>query len=417
MANNPFYVQPPDILPGISMLSQAMLKRSDIAREKARGQKNMEMRGQLSALMQTGSADDIAQFVAANPGASDIFAQARGAGMQSRLDSAKRIVMEGQDPAKVLTADAEAAIKRGEDAKPIMNEIATAHRNPEMSKAEAEKFIALNDPQAYKQYKEMASGIISEPKVGAQEILEDGSIIQSTSKGPVVYNPEGERVKGRKAAETVQRARAEKVSNARKMAGEKKRAALEADEELKAKVEAGVLNAKEAAKISVKAFDNLQGINQNIANIDEAIRLVDEGAETGFIASKLPSIRKASIELDNLQGRLGLDVIRNTTFGALSESELKFALDTALPQSLQGQDLKECLQRKKDAQEKLADYIEASAIFLGQKGNTVADWMQKQREKRLSGEQQVPTNPTQEQYNALPSGTVYIYGGKKYRKK
>ena len=84
-----------------------------------------------------------------------------------------------------------------------------------------------------------------------------------------------------------------------------------------------------AIKKSKEAFERIAPIRKNIANFDEAIRLIDEGAETGVVASRLPSVRQASIELDSLQGRLGLDVIGNTTFGALSEAELRFALDTA----------------------------------------------------------------------------------------
>lgn len=140
-------------------------------------------------------------------------------------------------------------------------------------------------------------------------------------------------------------------------------------------------NVKAATKLADESFKRLEGVKANIANYDEAIRLIDEGAQTGVITSRLPSVRQASIALDNLQGRLGLDVIGNTTFGALSEAELKFALNTALPQNMQPQALKVWLQQKRDAQEKLAAYLEQASIFLGTPGNTVKDWIELQRSK------------------------------------
>ena len=42
--------------------------------------------------------------------------------------------------------------------------------------------------------------------------------------------------------------------------------------------------------------------------------------------------------------------------------------------------------QRKAAQEKLSDYIESAAIFLGTPGNTVAGWMKQQRTKRLEGQ-------------------------------
>ena len=139
--------------------------------------------------------------------------------------------------------------------------------------------------------------------------------------------------------------------------------------------------AVDAISQSKEAFERIAPIKQGIANYSEVERLIDEGAETGVIASRLPSMKQASIELDNLQGKLGLDVIGNTTFGALSESELKFALDTALPKNLEGPALKEWVQRKKSAQEKLLAYTEQAATYLGTPGNTIAGWVETQKQQ------------------------------------
>lgn len=140
--------------------------------------------------------------------------------------------------------------------------------------------------------------------------------------------------------------------------------------------------AKNAAKQAVESFKSLSLVKRNIGNMEEGIKLLDQGAGTGVIERRLPSVRASSIKLDNLQGRLGLDVIGNTTFGALSEAELRFALDTALPTGLGREELKKWMQEKIDAQTKLADYLEEAALFLGEPGNTIADFLAKKKSEK-----------------------------------
>lgn len=127
---------------------------------------------------------------------------------------------------------------------------------------------------------------------------------------------------------------------------------------------------------SGEAIKQLSSVKKSISNIADAIQALDDGASTGAMASRLPSITQASIELDNVRAKMGLDVIGSTTFGALSESELNFALDTALPNNLQPAQLREWLVKKQEAQQKLAAELEGAAIFLGQPGNTPAKYLE-----------------------------------------
>jgi len=237
------------------------------------------------------------------------------------------------------------------------------------------------DPNAYRNIAAMASmGLEDEgPNVGAQKILEDGTIIQSTEAGPRVWSPTGEVLSGQAAADAVRAARDYQVSNQRNIYGARREGTLGADINLGGAAEGSKAAGKQAIEQSGQMFDQLGNVKGSIANIDEAIRLIDEGAGTGPVMSRLPSIRSASVQLDNLQGRMGLDVINSTTFGALSEAELRFALSTALPENLDGPELKSWLQRKKASQEKLANYLQEAATFLGRPGNSVAEWMDLQR--------------------------------------
>lgn len=159
-------------------------------------------------------------------------------------------------------------------------------------------------------------------------------------------------------------------------------------------VRAGEEAGKSAIEQSNEAIKQLGSVKRSITNIDDAIKAIDAGANTGAIASRLPSVRAASIELDNIRGRMGLDVVGATTFGALSEAELQFALDTALPTGMDQAQLRQWLERKKQAQQKLAAELEGAAIFLGQPGNTPADYLQLLRDNgglTMRGEQAAPT--------------------------
>jgi hypothetical protein len=119
-----------------------------------------------------------------------------------------------------------------------------------------------------------------------------------------------------------------------------------------------------AVQLGIDAFSRIGLVNANIANLDRAIQLVEEeGANTGVIASRLPSWSDATVELNNMQNTLGLDVIGSVTFGALSEGELALALQTALPTNLTEKALADWLRTKKAAQKKLAGYLTQQAEF------------------------------------------------------
>lgn len=152
--------------------------------------------------------------------------------------------------------------------------------------------------------------------------------------------------------------------------------------------------AKQSVKLSGEAFKQLPKIRKNILNIDNAIRALDKGAKTGAIEKFFPSIRAASIELDNLRGQMGLDVIGSVTFGALSEAELNFALETALPTGLNEPELKQWLKEKREAQKKVAKALTKHAKFFG-KGGTIAELIEKDEA---------------EQQEAPPAGQIKILG-------
>jgi hypothetical protein len=157
-------------------------------------------------------------------------------------------------------------------------------------------------------------------------------------------------------------------------AGAAEGAKLQAQADLGAVAAAAQEGGKAAIQLATEAYKQLGTVRSNIANLDRAIQLVEvEGANTGVIESKLPSWNASTIELENMQNVLGLDVIGAVTFGALSEGELALALNTALPTNLDGPDLAAWLRRKKTAQQKLSNYLSQQSRFFS-RGYAPGQW-------------------------------------------
>lgn len=143
----------------------------------------------------------------------------------------------------------------------------------------------------------------------------------------------------------------------------------------------GELTGSSRAKRIDKGFDRISGINKNILNIDRAVSALDRGAGTGPAEKFFPSIKAATVELNQVQGELALDVIGSVTFGALSQGELDLARDIALPAGLDEPELRDFLQRKKVAQIKLRDYFNEQIQFLDQ-GGTIAGFLRSKQSQQ-----------------------------------
>jgi hypothetical protein len=131
-----------------------------------------------------------------------------------------------------------------------------------------------------------------------------------------------------------------------------------------------------------EAFDQASLANGSIGTMNEAIRAIDAGARSGLVENFLPNVTEASAALNNAMNRMGLDVISSVTFGALSEGEMKLAMETAAPRNLEPQALREWLVAKRDAQEKARDALFAAARYLSKPGNTLDGWLDQQENNR-----------------------------------
>lgn len=214
-------------------------------------------------------------------------------------------------------------------------------------------------------------------QIRSSKILEDGTIVSLTDGGPVVYSPSGDVVTGQAAADAVVEANEYGVEIQTARSGGRTTGQLEVKADLGAEVAGATEAGKLGIQLSGKIFENLGPLYSNISNLNRAIELVkEEGANTGILASKLPALDAATIELRNLRSQLGLDVIGAVTFGALSKGELNLALNVALPDNLTEDKLVGWLERKRDAQQKVINNLTMQAQFLGTPGRTPDKWIE-----------------------------------------
>lgn len=214
--------------------------------------------------------------------------------------------------------------------------------------------------------------------VRASDILEDGTIVQSTDTGPRVYNAQGELVTGQAAADAVAEAQRIRVENESAVAGARVTGANLADIETGGAAEGATALGRLSMEAGVTAFQDIAKVNGSISNINEAITAIDDGAASGIVYNMLPNVTEASASLNNAMNRMGLDVIGSVTFGALSEGEMKLAMETAVPRNLQPAQLREWLVKKRAAQEKAREALQNAASYLTTPGNTINTWLAEQ---------------------------------------
>ena len=128
---------------------------------------------------------------------------------------------------------------------------------------------------------------------------------------------------------------------------------------------------KFSAETLATAYTSYGKVNESLYNIKRMIGALDNGARVGVLENLMPSIRAASVEFDNLRNRMGLDIIGSVTFGALSEGELKIALETAMPKFANEADARDWLTRRATAQEKLMGYLQDQMNWINNGGSVI----------------------------------------------
>jgi hypothetical protein len=250
--------------------------------------------------------------------------------------------------------------------------------------------VTIMKPSDFNEFhdKVMALGGGDNAKVQSTVTVGNGRIsVQTMTDGTtrVVDTATNTALTGEAAAQAIEAAEEASAAARGNIKKEEGTGTLEARIELGGEAAAKEAAAKIAQDLSVKAFTSINSIYQNIANLNDVKRLIGEGANTGRIVELLPDWNQATIELRNVQGKLGLDVVGSVTFGALNKSELDLALSIGLPTGLDEGALNKWVDRKIAAQQKLAGYLSKQAKFLSDPKNNLNDWLKKiEKESSIS---------------------------------
>lgn len=188
------------------------------------------------------------------------------------------------------------------------------------------------------------------------ETYSDGSVFNQTATGQqILITPEGTFTDPQEIA-------------VRRNAIEQQEARTEAQRAVDA---AQLLAEQEMVNSQVaEAISKQDAVGQRLRTYDAILaNLNDENANPSALQSLFPSFLRsnATNEFYSLTNALGLNVIAETTFGALSESELRFALQTAVPVLDSKEAYQDYFRRKKETEQKfLNELINYQNFLIGE---------------------------------------------------
>lgn len=207
-----------------------------------------------------------------------------------------------------------------------------------------------------------------------QEFQDGTAITYFSDGGREVRNAAGEVVEGQAAADLIAKANEFEVEFQGNRAGARTTSTNEAEIATGRQAEAAQSLGRKQADFVTAAFDGADKAAGSIRNMETALNALAAGARVGAIDRYLPNITEASASLQNAMDRMGLDVIGSVTFGALSEGEMRLAMETAVPRNLDEEPLKRWLSERIRAQQKLRQALLEQAQFLSDPRNTLQDW-------------------------------------------
>ncbi len=156
-SNNPFYIEPASPMTGMKALHQGITNRGEYLRKRTEEKKKMQLREEAVGLVKRGDPNALASFVIKNPWIREdvdkVMEFKNDITKQNAIDSARRILLNKEEPIKVLTERAETVLQQGGDASGTIELLKKSRQDPELAKKEAETILAVYDPDAYKQYK------------------------------------------------------------------------------------------------------------------------------------------------------------------------------------------------------------------------------------------------------------------------
>ena len=395
-----FYTAPADITPGIQMLTRGIESYGDYRREQAKEQKNIELRREATEVIQRGNPDEIAEFVGKNPEAKQVYADIVGVENQIMLDQSKRWLINQEDPGQIHINAAEQAIAEGRD--PSGNiEMARAvmgQETREQARKMHENVLAMLDPTAYKQYKGMKGELAGKDTAN----IKDWKYYRELQK----KDPEMATLFAKQIGIKDDKPDIKPTTAMRNF---KKYMEMPEGEDKQNFAKIIGIDPKETVANQMKKAEKADELSGEVENANMTIELADNllsnddylNAVAG-VSGVLPSIpgttkKDAMVAFDQLKNSLTLDNLSKMS-GVLSDSDIKILRSA-------GAGMEEGM--SKPALERRLKQIKK---ILSGKKTSIEKKIGKLTTKLEDNE------ITQEEYNKLPSGATYQYGGKTYRK-
>lgn len=274
-------------------------------------------------------------------------------------------------------------------------------RQPEYQFIDGVGMVDMANPPPEMMAGQYDGGMVeSNPQVQSSEILHDGTVVTVLKNGSTqVTDASGTLLEGAARAKAIEDARNKRAETERSVYRARGIGGNQADIELGGQAAAAKSIGGTQGDFVKSAFESADAVAGSIGNINTAIAALDAGARSGAIDRYIPNITEASATLQNAMDRMGLDVIGSVTFGALSEAELRLAMETAVPRNLDEPQLRAWLEKKRNAQQKVRVALLEQAQFLSDPNNSLSDWAEKLGQKVSNDEAGAKEAPKRLRFN------------------
>jgi hypothetical protein len=393
MNGNRFSVQPAgNILPGIQAMSQAKETRRRIDKEEKEASDFARAKQEAADAYQSGDPERVAQFSLQNPAFAGAMASMVGLRDQRQREKHGDLIYEAiKNPKKLSDLEKFRAVVLGAgegDDKPTDNLVAAFQENPEAAKQQLIMDLAMFAPDKYEMYQK-AMGLATGAGVAGIQEME--------------YLLAGLSDEDREKARRIKLGLDPRATESAVAAGEK--AFIKESEKLKARynLEPQVAGAVTAAKNEAAAKVKERGkeksndaawdvYNSSMSNLAQAMRGTETGPIRGFIPAVTANAQIAEGAVAVMAPILK-QMFRSAGEGTFTDKDQELLMGMVPTRK----DLPEA----RDAKIKAIDQIVRAKLGITDEEQPAGD---------------APTITTQAEFDALPSGAIFIEDGVQYRK-
>lgn len=380
---------------GLQMLSRSMARRGERKFLEAREKKQMKLREDAASILSTGTPEEVSDFVTKNPGAKQIIDERLGYQKDALVDAAKRSLINGEDASTVLLDHADATIKKGGDARGLMQAAQDEMRSPGTSENDFLKILALYDKSSFDNLMKIRTENSEQLDVAGIkefEYLTDG------------LGPE-ELATAKRIKLGLSPRATESAVNKREKAFATESGKLQAKYALEPSVAGAVVAAKNEAAAIVKeagvAKSNQTAwnvYNESMSNLSRAMK----GTETGPFVGFIPAITKNQQIAEGAVAVMApvlKQMFRASGEGAFTDKDQELLMKMV--------PTRKDLPTARVAKIKAIDGVVRAKLGIPDQSQETPNPSEKEANQEI----------TREEYDKLPSGATYQYGGKTYRKR